>query len=39
MQFTTTKDQEALRTKIRTWAEETVKPQAFLLDQGNVFPK
>lgn len=39
MLFTTTKEHEELRQKVRAFAEEKVKPQAFLLDQGNVFPK
>jgi butyryl-CoA dehydrogenase len=39
MQFKTTKEQEALRAKVRAFAEETVKPQAFLLDKENEFPR
>lgn len=39
MQFTTTKEQEELRSKIRLWAEEHVKPHAFAWDQANHFPR
>ena len=39
MLFKTTEQQEALRTKVRAFAEEEIKPQAFLLDQENRFPK
>ena len=39
MQFTTSAEQEALRQKVRAWAEEVVKPHAFLNDQQNIFPR
>ncbi|WP_143315943.1 acyl-CoA dehydrogenase family protein [Clostridium sp. HBUAS56017] len=38
MSFKTTEQHENLRTKIRTFAEEEVKPIAFMLDQENKFP-
>ncbi|MCD2345674.1 MULTISPECIES: acyl-CoA dehydrogenase family protein [Clostridium] len=38
MYFTTTKQHEIFRTKIREFAEEEVKPIAFMLDQENKFP-
>lgn len=38
MLFTTTRQQEELRAKVRKFAEETVKPLAFLLDKENRFP-
>lgn len=38
MLFKTTQDHEAMRAKIRSFAEEEVKPLAFMLDQGNQFP-
>lgn len=38
MLFKTTDDHEALRAKIRAFAEEEVKPIAFSLDQANEFP-
>ena len=39
MLFQTTPEHEALRAKIRAFAEEEVKPIAFLLDQQNAFPE
>lgn len=39
MLFQTTKEQEALRAQIRTFAEEEIKPIAFMLDQQNEFPE
>jgi len=38
MYFKTTDQHEDLRTKIRQFAEEEVKPIAFMLDQENKFP-
>ena len=38
MLFQTTEEQEALRRKVREFAEAEVKPLAFLLDQNNEFP-
>ena len=38
MLFKTTEQHEALRAKIRAFAEETVKPQAFAMDLENRFP-
>ena len=38
MLFTITQDQEALRAKFRAFAEEEIKPIAFMLDQQNDFP-
>lgn len=38
MLFQTTEEHEALRKKIREFAEAEVKPLAFLLDQNNEFP-
>jgi alkylation response protein AidB-like acyl-CoA dehydrogenase/rubredoxin len=38
MFFKTTEQHENLRTKIREFAEEDVKPIAFMLDQENKFP-
>ncbi|MBP2650010.1 MAG: acyl-CoA dehydrogenase [Firmicutes bacterium] len=38
MLFKTTEQHEALRGKIRKFAEEEVKPIAFMLDQENKFP-
>ena len=38
MLFQTTSDHEALRAKIRAFAEEEIKPIAFSLDQENQFP-
>ena len=39
MLFQTTRGQEALRAQIRQFAEEEIKPQAFLMDQNNEFPE
>ncbi len=39
MLFQTTTEHEALRAKIRAFAEEEIKPIAFSLDQGNQFPE
>jgi len=38
MSYQTTKDHEALRMKVRAFAEKEVKPIAFMLDQSNSFP-
>ncbi len=38
MLFQTTPEHEALRAKIRAFAEEEIKPIAFMLDQQNEFP-
>ena len=38
MLFQTTPEQEELRAKIRSFAEEEIKPIAFSLDQENRFP-
>ena len=38
MLYTTTQQQEELRAKIRAFAEEEVKPVAFMLDKNNEFP-
>ena len=38
MLFKTTEEHEALRAKIREFAETEVKPIAFMLDQNNEFP-
>ena len=38
MLFKTTEQHEALRAKIRAFAEAEVKPQAFLMDKENLFP-
>lgn len=38
MLFKTTEQHEALRTKVREFAETEVKPIAFMLDQQNEFP-
>ncbi|MDF1493459.1 acyl-CoA dehydrogenase family protein [Caproiciproducens sp. CPB-2] len=38
MSFKTTEDHEALRAKVREFAEAEVKPLAFLLDKENEFP-
>ena len=38
MFFKTTEQHENLRKKIRKFAEEEVKPIAFMLDQENKFP-
>lgn len=39
MFFKTTEQHEELRAKIRKFAEEEIKPIAFMLDQENKFPK
>ena len=39
MNFKTNEDHEALRAKVRKFAEDEVKPIAFMLDQGNGFPE
>ncbi|MGI6204667.1 MAG: acyl-CoA dehydrogenase family protein [Anaerovoracaceae bacterium] len=39
MLFTTNESHEALREKVRAFAEEEVKPIAFKLDQENAFPE
>ena len=39
MSFKTTKEHEALRAKVRAFAEKEIKPIAFMLDQENVFPE
>ncbi len=39
MLFQTTQQQEELRAKIRKFAEEKVKPSAFLMDKENKFPR
>lgn len=38
MLYKTTQEHEDLRAKIRAFAEEEVKPIAFMLDQNNEFP-
>lgn len=38
MLYTTTKEHEQLRKEIRAFAENEVKPIAFMLDQNNEFP-
>ena len=38
MLFQSTPAHEELRAKIRAFAEEEIKPLAFLLDQNNEFP-
>lgn len=38
MSFQTTQQQEELRTKVRKFAEEEIKPLAFLMDKENEFP-
>lgn len=38
MLFSTTQQQEELRTKVRTFAEEEIKPLTFLMDKENQFP-
>ncbi len=38
MLFQTTEAHEALRAKIRAFAETEVKPHAFLMDKENQFP-
>lgn len=39
MLFQTTRGQETLRAQIRQFAEEEIRPQAFLMDQNNEFPE
>jgi butyryl-CoA dehydrogenase len=39
MMYQTTQAQEALRAKVREFAEAEIKPLAFTLDQGNEFPR
>ena len=39
MLFQTTSAHEELRAKIRSFAEEEIKPLAFLMDQNNEFPE
>ncbi len=39
MSFKTTEEHEALRKKLREFAESEVKPQAFLMDKENGFPQ
>ena len=39
MLFQTTSAHEELRAKIRNFAEEEIKPLAFLMDQNNEFPE
>lgn len=39
MKFTTSKEQEDLRKKVRAFAEKEIKPIAFMMDQNNLFPK
>ena len=39
MLFQTTAAHEELRTKIRSFAEEEIKPLAFMMDQNNEFPE
>ena len=39
MLFQTTAAHEELRAKIRNFAEEEIKPLAFLMDQNNEFPE
>ena len=38
MLFSTTQQQEELRTRVRTFAEEEIKPLTFLMDKENQFP-
>lgn len=38
MLFQTTPEHESLRARVRSFAEEEIKPIAFLLDQQNAFP-
>ena len=38
MNYQTTQQQEELRAKIRAFAEEEIKPHAFLMDKENEFP-
>lgn len=39
MSYQTTEAQEALREKVRAFAETEIKPLAFLLDKENQFPR
>ena len=39
MLFQTTQAHEELRAKVRAFAEEEIKPIAFMLDQQNEFPE
>lgn len=39
MKFTTSKEQEDLRKKVRAFAEKEIKPIAFMMDQNNQFPE
>ena len=39
MLFQTTAAHEELRAKIRSFAEEEIKPLAFMMDQNNEFPE
>ena len=39
MLFQTTAAHEELRAKIQNFAEEEIKPLAFLMDQNNEFPE
>jgi len=38
MSYQATKEHEALRSKVRAFAEKEVKPVAFMNDQGSIFP-
>ncbi|MDR1873658.1 MAG: acyl-CoA dehydrogenase family protein, partial [Synergistaceae bacterium] len=38
MSFRTTEEHEALRARLRDFAETEIKPLAFLLDKENAFP-
>ena len=38
MLFQTTQAHEALRAKVREFAENEIKPIAFVMDQNNEFP-
>lgn len=39
MLFKTSQEHEALRQRVRKFAESEIKPQAFMLDQNNEFPR
>lgn len=39
MNFTTTQEQEAIRNRVRKFAEEEIRPAAFMMDQQNEFPQ
>ncbi|MCR5825589.1 MAG: acyl-CoA dehydrogenase family protein [Oscillospiraceae bacterium] len=39
MNFQTTQAHEELRAKVRAFAEAEIKPQAFLMDKENIFPR